>query len=78
MSDDETNKKNLITYAFHELTKAITDAKNGKPPVSSYTKLREVYDSLSAAEKKRESGEITDTEMQNTMAAEMEKLKGTL
>ena len=75
MSNEENTKKDLINFAFTELTKAIGDTKNGKTPISSYNKLKVIYDTLSAAEKRRELGEISDEDMQITMAEEVEKLK---
>ena len=76
MPGDNQNHKDLIHFAFSELTRAINDAKNGKPPTGSYDKLKQAYDTLSAAEKKKEAGDLTDEEMQATLANEVEKLKG--
>jgi hypothetical protein len=78
MSDNEEPQKDLINFAFAELTKALKDAKSGKSPTQAYGKLKQAYDTLSEAEKKRENQEITDEEMQATMAKEVEKLKGGL
>jgi hypothetical protein len=39
-------------------------------------KLKQVYDTLSEAERKRSNKEITDEELQIKMAEEVEKLKG--
>jgi hypothetical protein len=76
MSDQEKNQKELITLAFAEFAKAINEAKNGRPPTSSFDKLKQVYDTLSEAERKRSNKEITDEELQIKMAEEVEKLKG--
>lgn len=74
-SNDEQNHKDLIQFAFSEFSKAISEAKSGKPPIKSYDKLKQIYDTLAEAEKKRANNEITDEEMQAKMADEVEKLK---
>ncbi len=78
MSDQEKNQKELINLAFAEFAKAINEAKSGRPPTSSYEKLKKVYDALSEAEKKKSNKEITDEELQVKMAEEVEKLKGAI
>ncbi len=77
MSNEE-NHKQLINLAFAEFAKAIDEAKQGRIPTSSFDKLKQVYDTLSEAEKKRSNKEITDEELQAKMAEEVEKLKGSL
>lgn len=72
---EEQDHKDLIAYTFKELANAINDAKSGKPPTKSYDKLKEVYNSLSLAEKKRSNNEISDLEMQKELADQVEKLK---
>jgi hypothetical protein len=76
MSDQEKNQKELIHLAFAEFSKAISEAKQGRAPTSSFDKLKQVYNALSEAEKKRSNNEITDEELQKKMAEEVEKLKG--
>lgn len=73
--DDEQNHKDLIQFAFQEFSRAINEAKNGRPPTKSFDKLKQIYDNLSVAEKQRENKEITDEEMQTKLAEEVEKLK---
>lgn len=75
MSNEEQNKKDLINFAFNEFKKAISEAQSGKPPVQSYNKLKEVYDTLSEAESKRANNEISDEDMQKKLAEQVAKLK---
>ena len=73
-SDDKAHK-DLINFAFAEFGKAISEAQQGKAPTKSYDKIKQIYDTLSAAEKKREQKEITDEELQQTLHDQVEKLK---
>lgn len=77
MSKENENQyhKDLINFSFKEFAKAISDAKSGKPPTSSYEKLKKLYDTLSEADKKRNNNEITEEEMQAKLAEEVGKLK---
>lgn len=75
MSDQEKNQKELINLAFAEFGKAISEARSGRAPTSSFEKLKQVYDTLSEAEKQRSNKEITDEELQAKMAEEVQKLK---
>lgn len=75
MSGKEDHQKDLINFAFAEFASAINEAKSGRPPVRAYEKLKQVYDTLSEAERKRENKEITDEELQAKMAEQVEKLK---
>lgn len=78
VEDDEKNKKELINIAFSELRKAISQAKDGTPPTNSFSKLKNIYDTLSESEKKRQNEEITEEEMHTIMANEVNKLKESL
>lgn len=67
--------KDLLNYVFDEFSKAVNDAKNGISPTDSYSKLKKIYDALYEAETKRNNNEISDEEMQNELAVQVEKLK---